>query len=37
MDWVVIGSILTVVVSLVIIVYAGIKLKNLMDSTHSED
>ena len=37
MDAVVIGSILTVVVSVIIIVYAGIKLKNLMDNTHSED
>lgn len=36
-DWVAIGSALTVLVSLVIIVFAGIKLKKLMDSTHSED
>jgi hypothetical protein len=37
MDAVAIGSILSVVISLVILVYLGIKLKKLMDNTHSED
>ncbi len=36
-DRVAIGATLTVVVSLVIIVFAGIKLKNLMNNTHSKD
>lgn len=36
-DWVATGATLTVIISLIIIVYAGIKLKNLMDNTHSED
>jgi hypothetical protein len=37
MDAVAIGSILSVVISLVILVFLGIKLKKLMDNTHSED
>ena len=36
-DWVFWGSILSVVVSLLVLVYLGFKLKKLMDTTHSED
>lgn len=37
LDWVAWGSILSVVISLVVLVFLGFKLKKLMDSTHSED
>lgn len=37
MDAVAFTSILMVVISLVILVYLGIKLKKLMDNTHSND
>lgn len=37
MDAVALGSIAAVVVSIVIFVFLAIRLKRLMDSTHSED
>lgn len=37
MDAVVIGSALTVIVSVVILIYLGIKVGKLINTTHSED
>ncbi len=37
LDWVLIGSVATVAVTTVIIVYLALKLRKLMNSTHSED
>jgi hypothetical protein len=37
MDAVVIGSIITVVISIVIVVFLAIRVKHLINSTHSED
>ncbi len=37
MDAVALGSIAAVVVTIIIIVFLGFKLKRLMDTTHSED
>lgn len=37
LDWVAIGSILAVVVSVVIIVFLGFRVVQLMNKTHSQD
>jgi len=37
LDPVLIGSIITIAVSTVVVVYLGLKIRKLMNSTHSED
>ncbi len=37
LDWVLIGSIATVAVTTVIVVYLALKLRKLMNTTHSDD